>query len=111
MKPSEPHLGTSYIAWICSALGWATWGAIAIPGVMIAHAIKSTEPATALAAKAALRVGDIAILVGLARAIILFPTFLVIFARMKDALGFGDVTDFDRPLTMESTYLQKVATD
>jgi hypothetical protein len=63
---------------------------------MIAHATKSTVPATALAAKAALRVGCLPILIGLARAIILLPTFLVFFARMKDALGFGDFTDLNR---------------
>ena len=110
MQQREPHLTTAYIALICSALGWVSWGVIAIPGVIIAHTVKSHEPSTTIAIKAALRVGYTAILVGLAGFSALVMTYLGFVSRLKVALGLGDAshlvgsTTYATPISPEESY-------
>ena len=99
MQSKEPHLATAYIALICSVLGWVSWGVMAIPGVIIAHTVKSQEPSTAVAIKAALRVGYAAILIGLAGLTTLVLAYLGLVARLKVALGL-----------VESSHLEGYAT-
>ena len=94
MQSKEPHISTAYIALICSVLGWVSWGVIAIPGVIIAHTVKSNEPSTAVVIKAALRVGYAAILFGLAGFITLAVVYLGFVSRLKVALGFGEPSYF-----------------
>ena len=95
MQPKEPHLATAYIALICSVLGWVSWGVMAIPGVIIAHTVKSLEPSTAVAIKASLRVGYAAILAGLAGLTTVVLAYLGFVARLKVALGIVDSTRVD----------------
>ena len=95
MQSKEPHLSTAYIALICSILGWVSWGVLAIPGVIIAHTVKSHEPSTAVAIKAALRVGYTAILIGLAGLTTLVLAYLGFVARLKGALGLVESSHID----------------
>ena len=90
MQTKEPHITTAYIALICSILGWVSWGVIAIPGVIIAHTVKSDDPSTAVAIKAALRAGYSSILIGLAGLTTVVLAYLGLLARLKVALGLGE---------------------
>jgi len=95
MRSKEPQITTAYIALICSVLGWVSWGVIAIPGVIIAHTVKSDEPSTAVAIKAALRVGYGAILIGLAGLTTLILAYLGFVSRLKAGLSLGEVSYHD----------------
>ena len=95
MRTKEPHITTAYIALICSVLGWVSWGVIAIPGVIIAHTIKSDDPSTAVTIKAALRVGYSSILIGLAALTTVAFAYLGFLSRLKVALGLSEATHFN----------------
>lgn len=115
MQQREAHLTTAYIALICSALGWVSWGVIAIPGVIIAHTVKSVEPSTGVAVKASLRVGYAAILVGLAKFFILVLTYFGVISRLNVALGIENTSQLNgypyRGTAMNSEDLSRLITN
>jgi hypothetical protein len=107
MQSKEPHITTAHIALICSALGWVSWGLIAIPGVIIAHTIKSHEPATSTAVKAALKVGYSSILIGLAALVALGLKYLGFFTRIKNSISIEEAPTFSSSAVSETLILSE----